>query len=414
MSHVVRSSQGWFSRVGSSVKGFFVGLLLVLGAVALLAWNEHRTLKTTKGLKQGEQATQSVPAERVDGANAGKLVHVSGQTQTSRGSADPEFELQREALALRREVKMYQWQEKKTQRKETSVGGTETTVTEYTYSKGWDDELIDSSRFHAPAGHANPGSMPVRSQRFYAADATLGAFSLDSERIARIGGLRDLNFSEVPYSRRAAGWIPGHDGELYLGRNPADPQIGDVRVRFRELPTGPLTVVAAQDGNGFAAWKAPNGVAIDLLLAGTHSIKAMFDDAHSSNSMLAWALRGGGFVLMWIGFAMTLDPLRVLASVIPFLGRIVGGAGKFLSFLLATVLASIVIIISWLAVRPLLVIGIVAACVGLFMLLGRMRARSSAAPPMQPPVSVPGYVQPRAAGAYIPDPPAGPPPPPPR
>jgi hypothetical protein len=418
MNYVVTRKQGWFSRIGGSIKGFFFGLLLVLGAIGLLAWNEHRTVKTRKGLQQGEKVTLSVPADRVDVANAGKLVHLTGTTQTASGSRDTEFDVSRNALSLKREAQMYQWREKKTERKEKNLGGGETTVTEYSYSKVWDDDLIDSSNFQQPSGHSNPGSMPVRSQRFDAADAAIGAFALNSGQIGSIGGWRAVAVSEVPYAKRGGGWRSGNAGGLYMGADPAQPQVGDVRVTFEELPVGPITVIAAQEGAGFKAWTTPNGVEIDLLEDGSQTIPKMFENAQSSNATMGWILRGVGFLMMWMGFGMTLNPLRVLADVIPFVGRIVGAAGGLLSFLLAAILASVVIIISWLFVRPLLVIAVVAGGIGLFMLIGQLRARK-VVPQSGPGYgAAPGYVQPSAPGAYIPDPPSrsvppGPPPPPP-
>lgn len=65
---------------------------------------------------------------------------------------------------------------------------------------------------------------------------------------------------------------------------------------------------------------------------------------------MAWLLRAAGFLLMWLGFGLTLNPLRVLADLLPFLGRVVGAVGRMLSFLLAAILSVVVIVISWLFV----------------------------------------------------------------
>lgn len=404
MNVVVRTRQGWFSRIGGSIKGFFFGLLMVFGAIALLAWNEHRTVKTRKGLDQGAAAVVVAPLDRVDPALAGRLVHVSGPTRTQAGSMDPEFQLRRDALALQRTVEMYQWREKKTERKEKNAGGSETTVTEYSYTQGWADELIDSSRFHQPAGHANPSRMPLRSQRYDAPDAQLGAYRLSASQLGAIGAWRDLLISDLPPNLRSEGWGMGVNGELYRGLSPSSPRVGDLRVRYRELPPSTISVVAQQEGNGLMAWTAPNGVTVDLLDDGTRTAAELFAQAQSSNATLAWVLRGAGCLMMWVGFGMLLNPLRVLADVIPPLGRVVGFAGGLVSFVLTAVLALTVIAISWLVARPLLVISVLAVGVGGFLLLGQLKARRAA--PMPPPIAYP-------PGAYIPDPPRGSPPPPP-
>ena len=63
----------------------------------------------------------------------------------------------------------------------------------------------------------------------------------------------------------------------------------------------------------------------------------MFQHAQDVNKMITWLVRLGGFLLMWIGVAVILKPLSVLADVVPLIGSIVGfGVG-----LLAGVVAGV-------------------------------------------------------------------------
>ena len=56
---------------------------------------------------------------------------------------------------MRSQVQVYQWKEtKKQEKKKDSLGGGETTVTHYEYSKIWSDTQIDSTSFHQPS-HSN-------------------------------------------------------------------------------------------------------------------------------------------------------------------------------------------------------------------------------------------------------------------
>ena len=48
----VTTTTSWGSRVGSSFKGVFGGLILVVAAVGTLFWNEGRTIKRTKALEE--------------------------------------------------------------------------------------------------------------------------------------------------------------------------------------------------------------------------------------------------------------------------------------------------------------------------------------------------------------------------
>ena len=47
------STDSWFSRIGKSISGVLIGIVLFLVAFPLLWWNEGRAVKTANGLKQG-------------------------------------------------------------------------------------------------------------------------------------------------------------------------------------------------------------------------------------------------------------------------------------------------------------------------------------------------------------------------
>ena len=69
-----------------------------------------------------------------------------------------------------------------------NFGGSEETVTTYTYTKKWSTDEISSSNFHESAGHENPGAFPYAQDTQYANDAALGDFSLRPSTIEKIGG----------------------------------------------------------------------------------------------------------------------------------------------------------------------------------------------------------------------------------
>ena len=108
----------------------------------------------------------------------------------------------------------------------------------------------------------------------------------------------------------------------------------------------------------------------------------MFKQAESENAILTWAIRGGALLAMLIGFTLVLSPLSVLASVIPFLGSLVGAGAGLTAFVLTLALGPLMIAIAWFAVRPLMAIGIVAAGLIAAFLVSRLRSsrRSGLAP----------------------------------
>ena len=155
------TQQGWGSRLGASIKGVFVGLLLAVGGPALLFWNEGRAVHRAQALAEGAGAVVEAPAGLVAAGLDGKLVHVTGTATTAETLKDPLFGIAQPALALERKVEMYQWQEKEEHTQRKKLGGATETVTTYTYSRGWSNEPVDPSSFQERSGHENP-AFPFR------------------------------------------------------------------------------------------------------------------------------------------------------------------------------------------------------------------------------------------------------------
>ena len=124
--------QSWISRVGSAIKGVFVGLILIVISIVLLWWNEGRAVKTYQALREGGKTVVSVAADRVDPGMEGKLVHVTGKAVTGGVVADDVFGVAAPALVLSRTVEMYQWKEKRSEHTKKNIGGSTETETTYT------------------------------------------------------------------------------------------------------------------------------------------------------------------------------------------------------------------------------------------------------------------------------------------
>src|SRR5687768_7217856 len=88
-----------------------IGILMMIGALPMLFWNEGRAVRTAESLGEGRGAAVSVSSEKVDPAKEGKLVHTMGRAKTADTVSDPVFGVSANAIALRRKVEMYQWKE---------------------------------------------------------------------------------------------------------------------------------------------------------------------------------------------------------------------------------------------------------------------------------------------------------------
>jgi len=359
----ITSSSSWFSRLGKAFTGIVVGIILIIIGLALLFWNEGRAVKTYKTLKEGQGLVVDIASDAVDAANNGKLVHLSADAATDETLVDQDFGVSANAIRLRRAVEMYQWKETEKSETRKKLGGGEETVTTYTYTKGWSGMLNNTANFHEPAGHENPSEFPYDSMTLDAEQVAVGAFYLSPDLIAQLSDFKDLPVRDAP---EGAEWPEGartDKGGIYLGANPAQPQLGDVRINFSVVEQGPVSIVAAQNGDTFADYQTKAGGTIAMIVPGKVPAQQMFEDAISFNVLLTWILRLVGFILIWIGFGLLFAPLSVLADIVPLFGSLVGAATGLIAFLLALAVALTVIAVAWLVFRPLLGIALLVVAV---------------------------------------------------
>lgn len=362
----VTSSSSWFSRLGKAFTGIVVGIILIIVGIGLLFWNEGRAVKTYNTLKEGQGLVIDVASDSVDAANDGKLVHLTADALTDETLVDQDFGISANVIRLRRDVLMYQWEETRQSETRKKIGGGEETVTTYTYSKEWRRSLNDSSNFQSPSGHENPSEFPFDSMTWDAENVPVGAFYLSPDLVSQLSDFADLSVREIP---EGAAWPEDaklSNGGIFLGADTAQPQIGDVWINFSVVEQGPVSLIAAQNGDTFAEYQTKAGGAIAMIVAGNVPAQQMFEDAIAQNTLITWLVRLGGFILIWIGFGLLFAPLSVLADIVPIFGSLVGAATGLISFLLALAVSLTVIAIAWLFFRPLLgipllVLAIVAA-----------------------------------------------------
>ena len=395
------NKHSWFGRLRGAFKGILFGLLMVLAAVVVLFWNEGRAVERHKTLKEGAGAVVPVPADAVDAAHEGDLVHLSGRAETTQTLRDDTFGITADALRLERRVEMYQWKESKESETRKELGGGTESTTTYSYTTEWANEAIDSSRFREPDGHLNPGSMPWEGRDWVAAPVTLGAFRLDEGLVRRIDRWNELAVTSVeglPEDLRQRARIEGSG--YYLGKGaPDSPTIGDVQVHFRVVEPTEVSVVAQQAGAGFRPFQTHAGGTVELLELGAVPADAMFQAAQRRNTFLTWILRLVGFLVMALGFRKMLRPLAVLADVVPMIGNLVGAGASVVAMLLAGFLSLATIAIAWIVYRPLLGLLLAAAAVAAIVwLVRRVRhtratasagGRGTAPPPPPPPAATP-------------------------
>ena len=113
--------QGWGSRLGDSIKGILVGVVLFIAAFPILWLNEGSSVRRYKALKEGEGVTISVDSQAIDPANEGKLIHTMGKAVTDEVLQDMHFAVSANALRMKRNVSMFQWVEETSEKKEKKL-----------------------------------------------------------------------------------------------------------------------------------------------------------------------------------------------------------------------------------------------------------------------------------------------------
>ena len=431
--YTVTKTTSWFERLGKSFGGIIVGLILFVAATILLWWNEGNFVKTQVALKEAQGVTQELPdISKVDTSLNGQLVHAVGPAETKDILEDPVFGISINAIRLERSVEFYQWVEHtKTDRRE-KLGGGEETITTYSHLPDWVSKPENSDSFADPSARIekkNTVIYPLENLIVQAQNVTFGAYGLPKFLIDKISNsesfspkLSDATIAELnnkmgvpasppvtaPPSNTPAqvsppllqaftvdvaepanespttndnptplllpapsSWVHVSGNTVYLGRDPSSPTVGDVRITFKQTLPGTVSLIAKLNGNTFENFVAKNGREVGLLSVGTHSAENMYESAHTANTVFTWILRIVGIVLVCLSLGLITAPLSVLASVVPFLGRLVGAGTGIVCVLLGLAWSLLIIALAWLFYRPLFGILLLVVVVALVALLYR-------------------------------------------
>jgi cbb3-type cytochrome oxidase subunit 3 len=381
MSYTETTTTSWFTRIKNALIGILIGLVLVIAGIYFLFWNEGRAIQTYRALADGAGRVVSIDSGRVDPANDGKLVHITGPVKPRGAIADPDFPIEANgALAVIREVEMYQWVEESESKMEKNLGGSETTTTTYSYAREWRTSRVDSSNFRQP-GHDNP-PFAVEDNRAIVDTADVGAFTLDGSRLVNLGddnriALDSADIEAIRNTIATAKPVRLNQGEAYLGRSVTAPEIGDMKIRFERVDLAQASLVGAQKGTSLVPFTSPNGRPIFLSAAGEKDAAAMFEQAQSENTMITWLIRAGGLVALFVGFKLVMSILPVLGDVVPFIGSLIGGGTTIIALLLTLIVGPVVIAIGWFAYRPLLALLIIAGAVAVVVAIAYLRRRAA-------------------------------------
>jgi Ca2+/Na+ antiporter len=301
---------------GQKALAWLVGGFFVTVGLAMIVGYEIYWARVVVPERNGMANAISISADKLDPQNDGKLVHVTGTLNGCQPLSDPELGVTVNALKLRRRVWMYQWQQGGLQSKssygvEDSHGNTTTLLKTrtYNYTREWSEKVISSRSFYN-AGHDNPDQKGIPDFAVAAAPISLGGFHVTPELVEQLENFQTApvnttNLATVAEPLKARAKLA--DGEIFFGADPANPAIGDLKVKMEFAPATNVSVIAKQNGNDLSPYAIGKSGSIAQLRAGTFSVPEMtgqFAKTEFQSRALVWVF-GGFAILMGTIFIQT-------------------------------------------------------------------------------------------------------------
>ena len=368
MAYQEVTTTGYGTRVGNSFKAIGGGIIMFCLGTALLWWNEGRAVKTEKMLDEaGGAYVEMENPNKKDASLDGELICGTALATTEDSLSDAQFGVGAKAIALRRTVEYYQWVEHAQEKKEDKLGGKEVTTTTYTYTKEWTSRPVESSQFKDPAYQAkNKVLTTLDNVEQYAENVSFGAYKLNESPIHSISSVEPLvlgydSTRVAELNKDTTIHVRVNQNEIYYGSSASGgPEVGDVRVTFEQIAPAKVTVMAVVDGDSFKPFKAKNGKRFQTLVMGKKSGDEIIDSAKDTNSMILWALRIIGILIVIGGLKGVFGFLETILKVVPFIAGIFGWGVGVVCTVVGVVWSLIIIALAWLFYRPLLGISLLA------------------------------------------------------
>lgn len=359
---------GWGSRIGSSLKGILVGLLLFLISFGVLYWNEGRV-----DMSEFSADAVQISSEQVDADNNGNFIHTTGEFKSQETLGD-DYLKPGNYIALKRQVEVYAWVENTESTTETKLGGSEETTTTYTYAKEWVSEPTLSG-FEEPEGHENVAKT-IEDLNKRVKTAKIGVYDVADMESVSLPSLSTLALTEenvnITYDFELVNNQYLYDGFYDM----ANPEIGDMRISYKVLkPSNNATIYGRLDGDSITSYSNEEASMYRIFYGSADEAMAQMATEHKTST---WIFRIIGFLMMWIGLSMVVAPISVLLDVLPFLGKISRSLVSIVTFIIALVLSGVTILISMFLHSLIAVIVLVVALVVIgFMYYKKIKDKKS-------------------------------------
>jgi len=329
-------------------------VLLIAGAAMcfvareILLKAERSAVRTAVTMRDAALSLVEVQSDVIDRSNDGKFVLVRGMAAVGDALVDEEFGVSVKAARLERQVEMLQWEAR------FGVFGLEVLPKvfslwdgeppeDWLFRKVWSSVPIDSSDFNNWADKRNPETKAHRAAEWTAQDLRVGAFQVGRVLASRVGELEQLELSpSEQYRSPGNGSPPVVDGRLFLGRDPAGPQIGELRVTYRAQRPGLVTVVGEQRGDGVLPYEGSgrSGFGVADLRNGSWAPWRMLFAIEFGMALDAWKQRALGTLIAVIGGGLLIGSPLLFVAWLPARGRWHPGDFLIRAFIIGAVLGA--------------------------------------------------------------------------
>lgn len=363
----------YWQNIKNSFIGAILGLILFIASFVLLWWNEGNRINLTKNEDFIIENTIILQSDSAKRKNDDKLVMINGSVVAKETLSDSILSVDN-ALNLKRTVEMYQWVETKTKTtSHNNMGGSTTNTTTYLYQKKWDNKEHNSDNFKRTE-YKNP-KFTFKDKIISASGASMGNFKIMQSQVSKIEAYQPINRLNHIDNYKVV------DNYYYKGKNPSQPQIGDIRISYSYVPSGALVSIIGRqnDDNTISEMNTKSG-SVYLQYDGHLTFDDMIAKYKHSNNLLTYIFRFTGWIVMTTGLMLLFNPITTIAKFIPLLSTVINYISNFILICVSLVLSLLTIAIAWITHRPLVAIGLFAVVfLIVYYIKQRLKKQSSAA-----------------------------------
>ncbi len=298
----------FLALLGRSAMYTLVGLLLVPLAVVVLYANEglpDRAALVERAAVLGPDA---------DRPSRARLSTVTGELAASGTVGDPDLIAPGPWIELTRWVEVYAWHEVIQVTEEKRWGGWRDRHEDVDYVLAWTIAPPDSSTFRDPSRVNAPPPLP--SERWRADGLRVGTHPLRAAELLPMPGARRLLLDQADVRLPPGATRTG--SAIWLRGDPAQPQAGDVRVRFQVVEPGALVTFLGDADKGGLGPHTVGGMPVQELAAGTRD--ALAQTLRTEDRLRLALLRLLGVLAIWVGLGMLGSMLYAVLDIAPPVG----------------------------------------------------------------------------------------------